>query len=256
MNIGDLIVHGRAEVDFDTRGTIPNIIEGFQDLIRLPESERKLWEFSFTDDGSDTPDSGLIEKRVEDGKDPKFYFHYRPIVTHQLAIRDVPFQKHFQLLQQCDDLYHRLKQTSEQIIQELDEEMPECEFLQRLYARPEHLRHTLRLLWYKPGYETMAKEHHDRSSLTLAVAESRPGLYFTKDHALYHPSPGRILAFNGIKSEIHTNGSLESMAHYVKNEELEQERWAIVFFTHCLVNVTEGHVTQLIQDHISGSSSY
>lgn len=252
MNVNSLIHTGFMEVPIPgiTDG-IENLISGFTHLIESTKQNREVWKFWLPESQSDEPDSGLIEKRIEDGKDPKFIFHYRPFLIEQLNEAGVDCTPHLPFLQQAHKMYSKLEELTAKTLIRLDHILPGNDFLENLYRlHPEYRRHVLRLLYYKPGYGTMAKTHDDKSFLTHHVADSRSGLHFLEDRKLYTVKKDTVLTFTGLKAQLHTMGRLKSMPHYVLNEKLSEPRWAVVFFSHIKVDFTENEVRELIVRNI------
>ena len=238
MNLNKLITDGKQVLPFNFNSTDQKqLIQGLKQIIDLPADKRALWLHKVPGDTTSEPDNGLSERGVKDQKDPKFFFHYRHCLVDQLIQAGVNLEPHQKFLQGARILCSDLVKLAEDVLMSLDEELPGYDFLARLMQRPEQLRYTLRFLYYKPGYEKMAELHDDRGGLTFAVAESRPGLYFENDNQLYLPDENQILAFNGLKAELHTSGALKSMRHYVKNLVFNEPRWAIVFFIHYHIDV-------------------
>ncbi|HEX3099698.1 MAG TPA: 2OG-Fe(II) oxygenase family protein [Patescibacteria group bacterium] len=248
MNVLPLITEGRVELPMPGISiNVDRLINGFIDLIESTTNCRKDWVFHLPGDPDTDPDSGLVQKRVKEGADEKTWFHYRPILLQQLqewGTEITPAQNSF--LHQCDQFYHLMKLKAEQVLRELDLAMPGYNFLEGMLSIPEHLRHVLRFLYYEPWHERMAKAHDDKNFLTLAVADSRPGLHFMQDRDLYQFKKDQILAFTGLKAEIATEGRLKSMAHYVDNFVLGDPRWSIVHFSHVPVQLSAGEIKQII----------
>lgn len=233
MNLNFLIKDGKQELPFKfSRSEQYGLIQGLKKIIDLPKEVRARWLFNLKGDTTSEPDSGLSERGVDDGKDHKFFFHFRPCLMDQLHGAGLNLEPHLEFLNTAHELYKRLGKKAEEVLSDMDTQLPGYDFYDRLMEREPELRYTLRFLYYKPGHEEMAQLHDDRSSLTFAVAESRPGLYFQNENNLYMPKEDQILAFNGLKAELHTNGKLKSMRHYVRNLVFSESRWAIVFFIH------------------------
>jgi hypothetical protein len=250
-NITNLISKGRMEVPLVSSDIIEEIQELILKLVQMPHSERKKWLFDNHGDDADTPDSGLIEKRKDEGKDEKFMLHWRPSLMQQLAGRGVDIKKHFRLLQLLQILYERCRASTEQIVFAMDEAMPEYDLLNRHFMVPENVRCTLRWLVYMEGYRIMAQAHPDKDFLTHQIWNSRNGLYFFDEQKLYESVPDQAMAFTGLKAKIRTDGLLKMNEHYVLNEVLTETRMSCVFFSHIYVGVPEKDIRKMVEDRIA-----
>lgn len=252
MNLRQLIDDGKQELPFQYSSFQQNeLIRGLKKIIDLPAEERDRWLFRVKGDTTSEPDNGLSERGVNDGKDHKFFFHYRNCLIEQLIGAGINIEPHQEFFKSAQRLYNSLASYAEDVLINLDKQLPGYDFHERLIAREVQLRHVLRLLYYEPNHENMARIHDDRDGITFAVAESRPGLLFENENILYTPAENKILVFNGLKAELHTDGKLKSMRHYVKNLVLHEPRWAIVFFTHYHIDaLTDREVEELTAKRI------
>jgi hypothetical protein len=257
MDVNALIYTGRQEVPLVSSDLLAPIYPDLERLIESPDRIKSQWEHWLPSAANDDePDNGLIEKSPEyGGKDPKFFFHYRPCLMKQLALARVDMELYYPMLHNMHQLYERCKYATEEILLALHNELPQYNIFSRHYSIPEYVRHVLRILYYKPGYRMMAKPHPDKSALTLHVSDSRPGLHFADDHQLHTVKPDKALAFTGMKAHILTNGLLKLNEHYVTNEFLDQPRWCCVFFTHIAVDVDDQTVRAMVKDRVTALSA-
>lgn len=246
MELNEFINNGKQVLPFAfSRSEYANLIVGLKRIIDLPEQEREDWLFSVAGDTTSEPDSGLSERKAEDGRDPKFFYHHRPSLRSQLLSAGIDTKPHQEFLDLSDQLYNLLAIKSEEVLASLDQQLPGYNFAERLALRPMDLRHVLRFLYYKSGYEEMSELHDDRGNLSFAVSESRAGLFFEHEEHCHVSRDNEILLFSGLKMELLTQGKLKSKRHYVKNLVINEPRWAIVFFTHIDFDVPDTIVEQI-----------
>ena len=213
-------------------------------LIREPREYRERWQFHHPDDTE--ADDGLIE-RTGDGKDWKFFFHWRPDLAQLLQNRGVPYHRYADLLDLSQTIYCHCESVAEDILMSVDRAVPGCQIWPRLRQCPEDRRHTLRLLVYKPGTNMLAKPHYDRSFLTLHAFETHDGLILGEKQEPYHMTPNHALAFFGFKAQIQSKGLLQSPIHYVVPTSVKQ-RSSVVFFSHIRIDMPVAEFEVMIKD--------
>ncbi len=222
---------------------LKSMIANFQLLIEEPHSYRLPWAIQLFGEGE--PETGLVEK-IADTKssDQKWFLHYKPRLLDNLIERRITFARHGGLLRQCHCLYNALAETAERQLIELDHQFPELDIQRRLTQWPEAERYILRLLFYKTGTPVLAHPHVDRSFMTFHVAESHPGLILGEKATAYETRMDTVLAFPGIKAALLTNDLIPAMKHAVIATN-NDPRWAIVFFTHLDIGVSEEDLKEL-----------
>lgn len=225
----------------DFTSLVQNTAEQFRFFAEEPLSYKKQWS---VDDGQADPDNGFIIRAGETKDDNSTYdektvLHYRPHLRGSLEKRGVDTHKHFALLVYLDNLLRYCVEAGIAISRRLDELFPHEHFhlADQVAASNEHV---IRLLHYpavsnlevKKVEDPMADVHLDRDYLTLSVYESQPG--FSAGDSLeydHNYQLDSLLAFFGIKAEMHTQGKLRAVKHYVRRL-TANDRIAIVAFIH------------------------
>jgi hypothetical protein len=250
---------------------IKEIINTFIGLTKLPKSKRSQW--AITTPGDREADDGLIE-RNGGAHDHKFFFHYRDMerllpYLKERGLLKKDAQKHERFLAQLKTLHRNLSQDMEKVVDGLDASYPDFKIKERVQAQDKTSRGVLRLLYYKPGNEVLAKAHYDQSFLTFQVAESDPGL--TIEGKKVSPVHGKIILFPGIKAQMVTdaaftaNGAsaltpqwqpksvISAARHSAVSNGVtkEQGRWSIVFFYHCDVGIPTEQVSAIAKKQIT-----
>ena len=219
---------------FFSYDTVPLLAPGLKRIIALPDEERALW--TVDKEGLGKPDDGLVRK---DGGiyDKKWYFHYRQGLPADLASRGLDLHPYFKWLNAQRTLHRRCREFILQFAQALDLEMSGFDFARRLSEG--HEKHVLRTLLYdppEPGQIELAQEHFDKSSITLQLGESHPGLWIDSRDKKYVVPENHTLVFAGVKLESRTEGKIKASLHGVIEEKpaVAKQRWSIIFFAHTL----------------------
>jgi hypothetical protein len=175
----------------------------------------------------------------KDEFDTKIFVHWRPDSEKRLLEKGIvlePWQKEW-----FDALSRRWKTsvyTYYQLCIEMDILLPGFDFYKR--ARTVESLHCLRVLYYPPGRQVLARAHPDRSAITLHLAESETGLRSRQNGLItLHPTPTapEALAFSGRQLESVTGGLIRAMWHDVVDTSCDfPERWAMVFFGKMLLD--------------------
>ncbi|MBI5732775.1 2OG-Fe(II) oxygenase family protein [Candidatus Jorgensenbacteria bacterium] len=199
---------------------------------------------------------GYVRKQREYGAlDNKEYFHYFPELptyfTHPLSKAPSELKK---LINVADKIFNDSIKVSQLALKEIEKGKQGAfeRFFPHGSTRPGS--GILRFLKYHPTTRGrhIAQGHYDKSGLTLALAESKPGLrigFDEKDMRLVEHKSGFALTFPGIKFTKLTDGVIRPSWH--EAVELDEKpyrpdcsRWAIVFFLH-----PEGIETASFEDH-------
>lgn len=229
-NARELLENGRTIVPFYSSKIVPPVISGFQTFLTLPEKTRATW--TINQFGEAEPDLGYIRKDPEKdlkSKDRKAYFHWNPYLPMELAKRGVDFSAHNEWFANCRALFNYANECMQGITEEFRQFVPEM----TAFGEAQPLS-KLRLLYYDPapGDTTVAHPHFDRSTLTLHIAESRPGLLLAEEGKHVDLEENQALVFPGRKAESMTRGRLKAMWHKAVETEDLASRWAVVLFYH------------------------
>ena len=177
--------------------------------------------------------------------DNKEYVHYNEYFEKYFGhLVNQPRVKEF--IDEARTIYTLAKGTLYELLKEYEKEFPNIK--EQFFAKRKPPRFYLRFLKYDNVGEdgTIAKPHYDRGALTLALAESSPGLRIgpkDKQVEVKHQD-GQALHFPGMGIEEATRkGYLPPAWHDVvqKNKEPIRPgvaRWSIVFFAD-LINQPE-----------------
>lgn len=246
---------GRAGLQPHTHDLIQSALPGFDDLCHLPSEEREKWCTDLEDarkDGFDA-DRGLIFRKGAK-HDKKAIFQYRESLLDELRTnRALMGGARSEFLLYCHYLWQIGYDVALDLCRALDEVVPGHFFHQRVRQVPD--MQVLRLLRYTPGGEFFAMPHCDLGFLTLAMydgfasGEPFPALSVNGSDPLVS-EPNIAHAFLGTKAPIITDESLPSYKsalepgwvgknaklkahyHFAQNRELQQPRYAVIFFTH------------------------
>jgi len=234
---------------FLSSDVIPALIDKFEKLLKIPDSEKKKLELDLWGKNPRDPDEGLRrgglrgkitqKRRPGDGKDPKWRFHYTPALRDNKVVKALYGKYH-----DLDDLLsisHELFVRAEEKVIEITEGLRETFGLPPVIVDTNLSK--LRLLRYDPPLfrsQIVAQGHFDRDSNTLHIWESRPGLRMTKARRVVVIPKNHALYFPGDKMEIATGGEVASLWHEVVDEPTEAEmadpRYSIVYFQHFLLS--------------------
>lgn len=236
-----LLNDGYATIPF-SHARIPGVIEGWKNLLAKPQATKD--ELTIDADGAGDPDDGYIRRAGalrDDGvyDDHKEFFHYRHRLVPRLMRKGVSIDPYRAWLNHSlQELHLQCASTCHMIASALDHRLEEYRFTERVSAVHARAMSVLRLLSYDPasmrGKDLIAKGHTDKSFLTLAIAEERPGLRIAREAHPYHSRANTALIFFGDKAERLTNGRCKALWHDVVdtsgNTARASSRWSIVYF--------------------------
>jgi hypothetical protein len=244
-SFNQLLNSGYTRIEMNVDRHVRSAIPDFLHLTEEDESYRKKWLVDLSGESRD-PDDGLIERRREEGKDEKFFFHYRPHLKKNLIGKNVDIRRYDYFLEQCQLIFSFCSEAAERVINDLNQAFPKYLLSERIKSRDESTRHVLRFLRYKPGTDIKAGRHCDQSFITLAPAESDPGLYLNEEKEFYKAEEGTCLLFLGEKAEILTSKELMAVPHHVEMNP-DEWRWSVVFFTHIDIGISDQAVRDSIE---------
>ena len=127
-----------------------------------------------------TTEIGYMRKKKkafnDTNNDDKEVFHYHPYVEEVAKERDCLTTEVSQFFEHARPVYDAAVHTTKKIIEVLETKYPEIRFHFFPQNMPE--RFHLRFLKYDPkkSGENLGRAHYDRGTITLAIAESSPGL--------------------------------------------------------------------------------
>ena len=179
------------------------------------------------------------QKGVED-KDNKEFFHYHPVLTEHfknLPVLQDPTTVEF--FSHAQTIYTACVQATNEILSAFEVEFPG---IRKQLISPDGAigMSTIRFLKYEPAGSGnfLAKGHYDRGTMTLALAESAPGLRVGKtaeqlalvthkeNTALFMPA----LLFSDITDARFTPAWHDVVQTSENVYRTDAARWAIVFF--------------------------
>lgn len=231
---------GFAEVPIGlTSETIVRAMDAFMNFIQLPEDQ--LQAIQLTHPGTDRViiGTGIREAKKDSDAEDKIYFHYHPDVLEQFEkeiIAAGPEAEAF--LKEAHHIWEAVTAYVHDFIENtLSKAYPDKKFIQEGATHPQV---TLRFLAYRDTGEGeyLAKAHVDRGGMTLAVAESAPGLWLQQpDGNEYHAEhkEGVALLFPGFGFNEQIDPDIPPTRHGVRQASNERysetcARWALVVF--------------------------
>ncbi len=199
-------------------------------------------QWALTREGESEADVGVISKLKQGGFDEKMYVHFAhdlPVILEKAGIKETKQQR--ACLTLIERLYQELKDMALGVIDELDRKklLVEGDFLRivkNTFKLPKpHNVSVLRYLNYPdtPDY-TAAKEHFDKSFLTIHLGDESGELYIVdKDEQWKSVSPpqGMALLFFGVKALYASKGLISPLRHKSVTTP-GQARTAMVMFVH------------------------
>ena len=230
LHARELLETGVTIIPFYSNKIVPAVISGLRDFSTLPKEVKTA--FTINQFGEDEPDLGYIRKNPDEdpqSKDRKVYFHWTPFLPAELAKRGVDFSAQLEWFADCQALFNYGSECMRGITGNLREFVPEM----TAFGEAQPLT-KLRLLYYDPapGDTIVAHPHFDRSTLTLHIAESRPGLLVGEEGKHIDLEKNQALVFPGRKAEKMTRGRLKAMWHRAVEIDDFASRWAVVLFYH------------------------
>lgn len=219
---------------------IDKFVSDYFAFLALPEDEKQKFALDIKQDERDRGvDLGYRRRSVDAGfgYDNKEFFHYNDQARENFSTvaNQTPAAK--ALLKSADVIYRATLESMKGMVKILDQKY---HGLYKKFFPTDSGTCVLRILKYDRTSEGnfLAKGHYDRSSCTIAIAESAPGLRIGPDdqhlsEAIHQPGHG--LFFPGISLGNYTNKELLPSWHDVVQKgdtayNDETSRWAIVFF--------------------------
>jgi isopenicillin N synthase-like dioxygenase len=244
-NVLDLQRRSYTEIPFRQEFLKKKVVEGWLSFLREPQDYKNQWTFidrffDIRDRRWHTEaDTGYIDRRIENGKDPKEFFHYRANLKNLLLNRNVYIGCYKNWLDSCEEYFNLCFEVAYNTAKRLGLSLGQD--WAHLFRDPTAVGlATLRLLYYhrtsfEPG-EILAKFHTDQSAITVHCGDSGPGLILgtEKDGTAFRPKEDKALVFLGHKAGI-LSDKLKPLPHGVKipEENVEYEnRWTVVAFFH------------------------
>ena len=219
-----------------TRTEIDAAVKSYQRFLKMSPEEKSYISFKVHADRRRS-DAGYIARSSSDRRyDDKEYFHYHPAIFEQHT--DF-IDKHLRVsafLNHADRLWKASVDTVGQVLDQLESRYPGIKKMHLEETRPEIY---VRFLQYRPrsSSEQLARAHYDAGTLTLAIAESGPGLRIADRSGRMVPvihKPGSALFFlGGAFPNIDSDGFFQPAWHdvvRVSSSDAPAERWAVVCF--------------------------
>lgn len=212
--------------------------ETFLEFLTLSQDYKEKF---YTRINPDDPGShvGYVHRSKANGKDDKEFFHYHECAEE--VFKDLLSENNFvvqNFFESARRVYKESVKTLEELLKEFEKEFPGIHG--KFFPKHKVKNFYLRFLKYnsKEQGDFLARGHYDRGGLTLALAESAPGLRIGKNgkllqevihkekHAIFMPA----YHFKKI-----TNNSFMPTWHDVVQSKEDKysegiSRWAIVFF--------------------------
>ena len=167
------IITGLAERD------ITDTMDAFLAFLELPEEEKEKVQY-FDETRPRTGWSGYAHDRADPDigeYDNKHKFHMTQALAEAFRLtqwtRGFPSETR-RFLALAEDLHLALAEAGKAKYQALEEDIPGITALH--FPRSGQLATHTRFLAYEPGRSTLAEAHYDKSTGTIAVAESHDGL--------------------------------------------------------------------------------
>ena len=226
---------------------ITAVADGFKILIETNPPE-KLVRLTVDRSGGVDPDDGLIYRRIEDGHDNKWFFHFRPQLPHWWQVQGVSNAEITSLLlsserwlSACQSIYTAVIDQARSYMEQLDEVFPNGNWTQRFLEPAATKQHVLRLLYYPPQLQPAirAQEHTDRDCLTFALYQSTSGLCDVHETSISAP-PGHAIVFAGQKAARMSGGHIPALEHCVRTigNTFTEPRISVVMFIHTDIALT------------------
>lgn len=152
----------------------------------LPDSYTKPL-FYEAQNGKRASQVGQVVKKGKAGEDRKRYFHYRDGLPDWLIANKVKRTDELNsFLEVAEAIHEQASETMYEHMQELDESYPDL--VESHFPAHGDRDFYTRFLVYHPNKDNqLARGHYDLSTLTLALAESDPGLRIGKDQKSLQP---------------------------------------------------------------------
>ena len=216
-----------------------NAANSFLNFLKLPQELKDSMHLKLNPEDRGSNLGYVNRKQSKKDLDDKEYFHYNAdhidkIINEEVQNNDVVMN----FLGHANIIYNTGLNTLNKLLTNFEEDYEEIRSY--FFQDDKPFRGFLRFLKYdikNPG-EVLAAEHYDRGVITLALAESTPGLRIGKDHnslkrvehleykAIFMPS----LGFPKITDESFTPALHDVVRTEAEEVNKEISRWAIVLF--------------------------
>lgn len=224
-----------------TPRVVEQTVSGFFRFLALSQPVKQQFVFELKRAKGDRGmDVGYRQRKSDTGAgyDDKEFFHYNQYVAQEFGqlAQTIPAAQEFFV--QAEVIYQAALGKMQEMVHILDEGYPG---LYQTFFPADHIPEgVVRFLKYdrtQPG-DYLAKGHYDRGALTLAIAESAPGLRLGQDpdhvQEVVH-RPGQVLFFPGMSLGQYTKNEISPSWHDVVQKSAdsfnqEAARWAVVFF--------------------------
>lgn len=235
----DLLECGYHVVAFDLSSSqIEEAVKAYQAYLQLPPKIKSHISFKLNSNKRRS-DLGYTLRRSEGTHfDDKEYFHFHPIIFEKEAdfLAEQPVAREF--MDRAAVIWEHAVETVRTVLNLMEERYPGITARHLDQEQPEVV---LRFLQYHPKGESgiLAKGHYDAGSLTLAIAESGPGLRIANSRQEMIPvvhHEGSAIFFPGISFPQVTGERyfLPTWHDVVRMNDASQvgssERWAVVCF--------------------------
>lgn len=207
-------------------------------FLELPTDTKKRFSSRLNPDDRGSEIGYQFRSQNEGQLDQKEYFHFNRYAADAFAEHRQSCAELDALMRSAELIYLEAEATMRQLVAALEPIKPGI--TSDFFPQGKHPKCFLRLLKYDYHREDdfLAKGHYDRGFLTLAIAESAPGLRIGKNPdslRIVERQPDTVLFMPALRaSEFHPD--IEPAWHDViqRQEDALNEkvaRWAIVFFS-------------------------
>ncbi|MAZ40772.1 hypothetical protein CL654_01470 [bacterium] len=238
----DIKTKSYSEVPFAMKKSeLVSAAESFLDFLTLPSETKEKYKTYADPLNMRAGEIGYFRRMQKSGSaDDKEFFHYHEYTKEAFTdlLEDADHKTKI-FIDNADKVFNASKKAMSQLLQTLEGDYPGIH--DKFFKGKQHRRFFLRFLKYdsKKKGDFLAKGHYDKGTLTLAIAESAPGLRLGRnDRTLIEVEHKENTAFFMPAYNFSTVSSEEFFPTWhdvvqrgedrVNNE---TSRWAIVFFT-------------------------
>lgn len=219
---------------------IQEAVDAYQDFLALDPDIKEHIAFQVNTTKRRSDVGYFLRCSAESHFDDKEFFHFHPMIfEHDSAfIEEQPVVRHF--LEAAAPLWDAAVEAVSEQLSTLDQRYPGIMAAHMDTERPEVF---LRFLQYRPKGDSpeLAKGHYDAGSMTLAIAESGPGLRIADASGELQPIAHRDgsavfflgATFQGLVGDKEFHPAWHDVVRV--SGEAPEERWAVV----CFFNATE-----------------
>ncbi|MBP9762810.1 2OG-Fe(II) oxygenase family protein [Patescibacteria group bacterium] len=226
-----------------TQEEIKTAVDAFFRFMTLPEETKQKYSFRIDPEDRGTEVGYWTRSRAAGNKDNRGYFHYSLVGDERFRKEGADCKELIEFLDAAKPLYEKVTMTLREAVQAIDQGRG-TQLVQRIFEPGSGLVQNipLRFLAYtqtEPG-DFLATGHYDRGIVSLAIAESAPGLRMGKTpdtvKDIIH-EPGYGLFFPGINLQDLTDETFAPSWHDVIQKDVNAfqpgcARWAVVLFAH------------------------